>query len=298
MRLEVTGKRMDANETGIPLLPFHGFSPVIKSLRVDFIILLTSRVFDLVLSFPHLEDLTVNGYSSIDLEDGPIGLPTVVQPSSLPVLTASFPRGGAKSLIRRFLSLPGGVHFRKLTLLWQHEQDLLLTMALVEACSHTLEALTITSHPFGVSIRFRVCTDNSLLFLGWLASSASIDLSKARKLKDVMFVCNISGVEWVIMTLRNVIRDRGNIQQILLDLPDIPYSPCLGHVDPASVRDGMGEDMYSRWLELDHLLAELWESHSIRPKITYNAPPGKDVCSWVDCLLPELTKRGVVNPIE
>ena len=149
---------MFANESGIPLLPFQGFSPIIKSLRVEFITLLSSQVLDLVLSFRRLEDLTVTAVNSIDAGDGPVGSSTAVQPSKLPILTANFPKGGAKSLIRRFLSLPGGVHFRNLTLLWSHEQDLPLTMALVEACSHTLEALTITSHPFGRSLGTRAST--------------------------------------------------------------------------------------------------------------------------------------------
>jgi hypothetical protein len=67
---------------------------------------------------------------------------------------------------RRLLSLPGGIHFRKLTLKWLYEEDLLTATALVEECSHTLESLDITwsssVSPFGICVR----TDNLLLFLG------------------------------------------------------------------------------------------------------------------------------------
>ena len=98
VHLEVSGRKMRTNESGIPLRPFHGFSPVIKSLRVDFLVLLPSQVFDLILSFPYLEDLTVIAYTSIDEDDGPAGSPTV-QTSNSPILTGYFLKGGAKSTI-------------------------------------------------------------------------------------------------------------------------------------------------------------------------------------------------------
>ena len=42
------------------------------------------------------------------------------------------------------LSLPSGIHFQRLTLEWNCKEDIPLTMALVEKCSHTLESLDIT----------------------------------------------------------------------------------------------------------------------------------------------------------
>jgi len=122
VHLEVSGRKIRANESGIPLRPFYGFSPAIKSLHVDFLVLLPSQIFDLILSFPHLKDLTVIGYTSIDEGDGPIGSPTVVQPPIPTILTGYFPRGGAKSIIRRLLSLSNGVHFQKLSLTWNQDE--------------------------------------------------------------------------------------------------------------------------------------------------------------------------------
>lgn len=152
VRLEVNGQKMCANESRIPLRPFHGFSPVIKSLSVNFLVLLPSQALDLILSFPHLEDLAVVAYASIQEVDGPAGLPSVVQPSTSPILTGSFSKGGSKAIIRRLLSLSGGVHFRKLSLTWNQEEDPPLTMRLVEGCAHTLEVLVITSDPFSTLV--------------------------------------------------------------------------------------------------------------------------------------------------
>jgi len=147
---------MHANESGIPLRPFYGFSPVIKSLHVDFLVLLSSQFFDLILSFPHLKDLTVISYTSIDEGDGPVGLPTMVQPSTpLPtILTESF-QG-----IRGPLSLLGGIHFRKLSSTWTKEEDPLLIVKLVDGRAHTLEAPAIT-------------TDLLLFLGGWSARPPS-----------------------------------------------------------------------------------------------------------------------------
>ena len=72
------------------LIPFHGLSPVIKSLRVGFVALPPSRILNLILSFPALEDLTlVCGGAPIDSDDGPDEPPTAIQPSNPPTLTGS-----------------------------------------------------------------------------------------------------------------------------------------------------------------------------------------------------------------
>jgi hypothetical protein len=130
------------------LVPFHGLSPVLKSLRVTVLAPLSSQIIDLVFSFPLLEDLAVATCygTSTDYGDSPNKLLTTVQPSSPPAFTGSFElyvTGGMESVTRRLLSLPGGIHFRRLNLSWFHEADPSATVALVERCSHTLESLKI-----------------------------------------------------------------------------------------------------------------------------------------------------------
>ena len=126
------------------LLPFHGFSPVLKSLDVEFGA--HPPTFDLILSFPLLEDLAVNFFGTkIDDGDGSDGLPIVIQPPNPPMFTGSLDLviTGVKPFIRQLLSLPSGIHFRKFTMTWTHEGDILPTTALVERCSHTLQSLDI-----------------------------------------------------------------------------------------------------------------------------------------------------------
>jgi hypothetical protein len=137
--------------TGPPssLVPFHGFSPALKSLNVGFTVVPLPQIFNLVLSFPLLEDLTVvvSHDLTIDDGDGSDWLLTTAQPSNPPMFTGSLElllNGGMESAACKFLSLPSGIHFRKLSLPWVCEEDRLVIMALVEGCAHTLESLNIT----------------------------------------------------------------------------------------------------------------------------------------------------------
>ena len=139
------------------LVPLHRFSPVLKSLSVTLHVLLSQYIFDPILSCPLLEDLTVTiRYGAmIDDDDGSDWPLTFAQPTSPPMFTGSLKLllwGGVKHTAHWLLSLPGGIHFRKFIWRWSHEEDILLMMALVERCSHTLESLDIIYGLLGKSI--------------------------------------------------------------------------------------------------------------------------------------------------
>ena len=88
-------------------------------------------------------------------------MPTATQPPSLPTFTGFlelYLMGGMGPFVRRLLSPPGGIHFRKLTLTWCHEADHLSTTALAEGCSHTLETLDIDWNLPGTSTRHLLFT--------------------------------------------------------------------------------------------------------------------------------------------
>jgi len=138
------------NRRAVSLLPFHGFSPAIKSLYVGFDSHPSSQIAGLILSFPLLEDLAVNSSHLVgDHSDGSRGLPTIVQPSNPPKLTGTLElvTRNAGPVIRPLLSLPGGFHFRKLTLTWCFGTNVSRTTAFMEKCAHTLESLDITGDP-------------------------------------------------------------------------------------------------------------------------------------------------------
>ena len=158
-RMAVKLRSYESLTSTVPLVSFHGFSPVIKSLYLSFIALPPPHIFDLIVSFPLLEHLclvTRAHDKPIHYDDGSGGLQTAAQPSSPPKLTGSlalFLMGGTELIICQLLSLPGGIHFRKLTWTWFYERDLLPIMRLVEECSQTLKVLRVVYELSGTFIR-------------------------------------------------------------------------------------------------------------------------------------------------
>ena len=160
VHLEVADHHMEhVDQLATSLVLFHGFSPTIKSLRVTLTVPMeSSHIFSLILSFPLLEDLivTTRYNASTDNGDGSDRLSTIVQPSDPPAFTGCLDLylvEGMAPIARRLLSLPGGLHFWKLTLKMFCGEDVLLTMALVEKCSHTLEFLEVSCGLLGTFIQ-------------------------------------------------------------------------------------------------------------------------------------------------
>jgi len=153
IHLSVVGLSL-LNGHPVTLAALQGVSPVMKTLLMGSINIQSSQLFDLILSFPLLENLNIFNCNDVptDKNDSPGGIPPAVQP---PPMTGSLnlsQGGGMGSIARWLLSLPGGAHFRRLNLECRREGDLSLVIALVEECSRTLESLEIASGFFGTSI--------------------------------------------------------------------------------------------------------------------------------------------------
>jgi len=115
-------------------------------------------------------------------------------------------------------------------------------------------------------------------------------------LKDLVFRVESQGVDWINTTLRTIAPEHRDFRQITIYLP---YDAALSGAG-ANVRQSVGEYVFGQWSELDHLLVQLWESRSIRPRTLYLAPggTGKDIIECVGCLLPEVTRRGIIDLAE
>ena len=130
---------------GAPLVPFYGLAPTIRSLR------LTStsfEVFDLICSFPLLEDLALILLTTGDADGW-------TAPSTSPRLTGSLElimnTGGTRSVVRRLLDFPDGLHFTEISVSCIGEEDARSATDLVSRCSDTLETLAICGIPVGGS---------------------------------------------------------------------------------------------------------------------------------------------------
>jgi len=100
--------------------------------------------------------------------------------------------------------------------------------------------------------------------------------------------------KWVTITLRTITSKHRDLRQILISAAY--FSKLIGfHIDfdvRVAERQTAGQ-----WLELDRLLAQLWESHSTPPKIMCRALSGKekDIRDLMGRLLPEVTVGGTAN---
>lgn len=132
-----------------------------------------------------------------------------------------------------------------------------------------------------------------LLFLVPLGA-ASIDLSKARRIKDVVFRPGSQNVEWITMALQTIVPEHRDFRQITIR---VSYYLTLFEIN-GNGRRVIGEAIYRQWSVLDRLLVQLWDSRSIRPRVVCTKPGGKvqNAETRVGCLLPEMARRGMVVP--
>ena len=138
--------------------------------------------------------------------------------------------------------------------------------------------------PFGARVR----TGGLLLLpVDPPQGSASTDLSKATKLRDVVFQVGSQRVRWITTALQTITPEHKDLRQISFEIPD---DFILARADA-----DVGETIYRQWVDFDRLLVRLWESRSIRPKIVGATKGEQETREYIGCLLPEITKRGVID---
>ena len=299
VHLGMVGQYPPADGWEAAFVQVRGFLPSVKSLRVNHVGFLPSHLSGLILSFPLLEDISVIDCYQVWVNEGTSlnGLSTTIQPSTLPLFTGSLELllRGFGHIVLGWLSIPGGIHFRKLTLEWFGEEDISSTMALVEECSHTLESLDITcTTSCGMSI-WHLCLhrSNLLLFLDDpKLASFDFNLSKAKKLRDVVFQPKSLTVEWISLALQAVTSEHRDLRRISVD---VPYHLAHLHIDE-DPRRALGEGVLEEWLNLDRILVHLRESFSIRTDVIWTRGRSEgDLGDYVGCLFPEMTRRGMVT---
>ena len=115
-----------------------------------------------------------------------------------------------------------------------------------------------------------------------------LDLSKTTKLKDLMFRWGGASVRWITMALQTVRSEK--LQRITIQLRTLTLRKMVNGTD------------HQEWQDLDHLLVRFWTTHSIRPQVMYDPDEGgqdlKDEIDHMLGLLPELTRRGLVDVVE
>ena len=269
----------DLDDEEASLVPFHGLSHTVRFLRLGFDTAPLPEVFDLICSFPLLEDLVLCHLAG---ECDPDEWET---PSTSPKFTGTFnlvAMRGAGSTVRWLLGLPNGLHFKNVALVCVHEADFGPTTDLVSACSESLEDLNVTCNFMGLCPLPQFSTGNSLFRPDPPPSSFS--LSAATKLKELTFQCVRRGVGWITTALQT--NQSKNLQRIAISLCE-------------TALDDMTDMATQEWMDLDHLLVQFWGSHSIRPRVAYvTDEEGLDMEDYSMVLLPELTRRGLIDLVK
>ena len=151
IRLHVDIRGYGSGGTEISLVPLHGLSPILKSLRLAYgSSVPSSGIFGLVCSFPLLEDLTLlslSNNSELDRWNIPSTSPKFTGHLDLRMVS------GIRPAVRRLLEIPGGLRFSKISVSCL-EEDVESMMDLVSECSDTLESLSIYYYIAGAGFLF------------------------------------------------------------------------------------------------------------------------------------------------
>lgn len=120
----------------------------------------------------------------------------------------------------------------------------------------------------------------------------SLNLSKATKLRDLTFRPGLETIGWITMALQTITPDHKDLRDI-----SIYALYCLTH-SCVGIKQTLGEATCMQWLDLDRLLIQLWESHSILPTVgcARLGEQGEAMECCIGFLLPEITKRRIVDP--
>jgi len=192
---------------------------------------------------------------------------------------------GIEHLVRQLLDLPNGLRPKSIAVRWSVPEAVGSTMDLVFGCSDTLESLKITNH---LKCAFPPATapGQYLLPLHIDLPRKSLNLSKAKKLKNIEFLCREPDVTWITAALRTMELD--NLQSISLVL--FPHSDLGASVSALSSQG---------WMALDQLLVQLWTLHSVRLKL---------MCEWMhrgwnprgdaERLFSESMERRIIDLVE
>ena len=107
-----------------------------------------------------------------------------------------------------------------------------------------------------------------------------LDLSEATKFGHLEFRWGSSNVQRITAALQ-IIKSK-TLQHISLHLGTV---------------DTIGDAVFQEWQDLDRLLVQFWTLHPIHLQVTYEMGEG-DLRDHLPGLLPELTRRGLVDLVE
>lgn len=114
-----------------------------------------------------------------------------------------------------------------------------------------------------------------------------------------MFSCKYNP-QWITLALRTITSDHRNLQCIGIDTTGVLATLDYIFIHPREFRDSLREPACQGWLELDRLLVQLWESHSVHVEVYYSENASRSDRVTRRCaedLLRETRKIGAVEMV-
>ena len=135
---------------------------------------------------------------------------------------------------------------------------------------------------------FDICICTASLLLPPVMPSA-IDLSKATKLRDVVFRPTLLSVGWITTAFQTNILKHRELRKISIYVPRFLNFFAVDTIKKS--------EEYEEWLDLDRLLVQFLESRSTLPNAICMRWEGAnlDMRDFAECFLPELSRRGMID---
>ena len=111
------------------------------------------------------------------------------------------------------------------------------------------------------------------------------DLSKARRLKEVVFRLGVLNDVWITLALKTITPDHRNLHQISIYIPTYSF---------LNTSQSLGE-IYSHWVDLDCFLIKMQDLNTIHTRVMHGAEGGEDVYECTEMLLPDMMKRRMIE---
>ena len=124
-----------------------------------------------------------------------------------------------------------------------------------------------------------------------ILQEGSVDFSEVIGLEEVVFRSEEVEDIWAATALKTITSKHTDFRKVSIHVTPIKAFP-VGE----SVRETIGEEIYEQWMDLDRVLVQLWETNSIHTQVFYSIDEEeKDAREHICSLLPEMTKRGIVE---
>ena len=101
--------------------------------------------------------------------------------------------------------------------------------------------------------------------------------------------------DWITMALETITPEHLDLQYVTIHIRFVSTKPVPG--DDATIADLGPENPGIRWLDLDRLLVQYWDTYSILTRVVYPRIESgmRGIERWARYLFPEMTKRGIID---